>query len=55
VTQIRLNQLKLHKNQPNEDMAGSDLWWNTWNVQFTVICDVWLNSRLKWYSVVIVF
>jgi hypothetical protein len=25
VTQIRLNQLKLHKNQPNEDMAGSDL------------------------------
>jgi hypothetical protein len=53
LTQIGLNQRRLHKTNPmkcSRITMGCDPWCNTWNVQFTVICDAWPKSRSKWYS-----
>ena len=46
LTRIRLNQLRSDKNRLNEVFR------NTCNIQITVVGDAWLNSWLKWYSII---
>ena len=51
VSKIGQNGPKLCKNRHRQVfMAARDPWWNTWSVQFKVICDPWLNTWSKWYS-----
>ena len=49
LSQIEPNHPELCNNQPNE--VFTDPWWNTSSAQFRVICDLWLNTSSKWYSI----